>query len=188
MWAKNLEDAERLVANLAEERDRQLIPSSAGREQVGVQHELLTVSYVEVEPIRQMRSARRELCLPAHLFDRVLGLYRSGSPEDIRALGPLVVERAEKLKLLAGKGGFDPRPAVELAEKLLNAIDGSVGLGQTECGLLRAAVDYFLLVDDVDPDITSRTGFDDDRRVIDAVIHAIGKPARFSSSRARPPG
>ena len=60
-----------------------------------------------------------------------------------------------------------------MAQKLVGAIDGSAGLGPTQYGLLRAAADYFLLVDDVEHDITSRTGFDDDRQVVEAVIHAI---------------
>ncbi len=59
VWATNLDNGERLVASLADERERR-ISDLAAREQVGVQHELLAVSYVEVvpdarEPISQGR-------------------------------------------------------------------------------------------------------------------------------------
>src|SRR5207248_785513 len=49
VWAKNLENAERVVATLAEERDRR-IGELAGRDHIGVQHELLAASFVEIEP------------------------------------------------------------------------------------------------------------------------------------------
>jgi SNF2 family DNA or RNA helicase len=177
VWAKNLEDAERMVSNLADERDRRITELN-GREQVGAQHELLTVSYVEVEPDLSDEVRATGLVLPGHLLERVISLYRPTSAEEVRALKPLVIERADKFSQLAGRGAFDPQPAVDLARRLTGAIDRADGLGQPQCGLLRAAVDYFLLVDDAEHDLTSPSGFDDDRQVAEAVLLAIGTQPR----------
>jgi len=49
VWAKNVENAERVIASLQGERDKRLMDLN-GREQVAAQHELLTVSYVEIVP------------------------------------------------------------------------------------------------------------------------------------------
>lgn len=172
VWAKNLEDAERLVANLAEERDRKLTELS-GREQVGAQHELLTVSYVEIEPDLSDEVRASGLILPAHLLDRVIGLYRPVAADELRDLRRSVVDHADKLRQLSGKGAFNPQPALELANRLVDAIDRSAEMSSTECGLLQAAGEYFLLVDDAEHDLTSRSGFEDDRQVVDAVLHVV---------------
>jgi superfamily II DNA or RNA helicase len=47
VWMKNLENAKRVMENLASEREQRL-SQLVGREQVTAQHELLAVSYVEI--------------------------------------------------------------------------------------------------------------------------------------------
>lgn len=49
VWAKNLESARRLIADLQDEQ-KQRLSDLAGREQVSAQHELLSLSYVELVP------------------------------------------------------------------------------------------------------------------------------------------
>jgi hypothetical protein len=49
VWAKNLENAETVLASLEEESVKRLAELS-GREQVTAQHELLTVSFVQIVP------------------------------------------------------------------------------------------------------------------------------------------
>jgi hypothetical protein len=83
------------------------------------------------------------------------------------------VDHADKLRQLSGKGAFNPQPALELANRLVDAIDRSAEMSSTECGLLQAAGEYFLLVDDAEHDLTSRSGFEDDRQVVDAVLHVV---------------
>ena len=112
VWAKNLEDAEHMISNLAEERDRRLTELN-GREQVGAQHELLTVSYVEVEPDPSDEIRETGLVLPAHLFDRVFELYRPAKPDDLRSLRPVVLERADKLDSSKARVGSIPSLAME---------------------------------------------------------------------------
>ena len=49
VWAKNLENAKRVMENLASEREHRL-SQLVGREQVTAQHELLAISYVHILP------------------------------------------------------------------------------------------------------------------------------------------
>jgi hypothetical protein len=49
VWRKNVENAERNLATVAEDRDRRLA-ALAGRDAVTAQHEALTASYVEIVP------------------------------------------------------------------------------------------------------------------------------------------
>ena len=49
VWRKNLETAERSLANVAEDRDRRLA-ALAGRDVVTAQHEALTASFVDIVP------------------------------------------------------------------------------------------------------------------------------------------
>lgn len=49
VWMKNLENAKRVVENLASEREQRLA-QLVGREQVTAQHELLSASFVQIHP------------------------------------------------------------------------------------------------------------------------------------------
>ena len=171
VWAKNLDNAERLVENMAEERDRR-IADLAGREQVAIQHELLAASYVEVQP--DLSEEIGGLELPDQLHERVVGLVRPTSSEDLATLQMAVTERGEKLVKLSETKRFDPSVAVTIANDLSSALADTSSL-RSDRALLRAAVDYFLLVDDEQHDLTAKCGFEDDRLVVQAVLSAIGQ-------------
>jgi ATP-dependent helicase HepA len=170
VWAKNLEDAERLIEWLSEDRE-QRIADLDGREQVAIQHELLAVSFVEVEPDATL--AVRELDLPDQLYERVMGLVRPTSADELDGLRAAVTERSEKLGLLSEARKFDSRLGRETARHLADALERAASLDETQRSLLRAAADYFLLVEDESHDLTADAGFDDDRRIVEAVLAAI---------------
>ncbi len=170
-WATNLDNAERLVGSLAEERDRR-IADLAGREQVGVQHELLAVSYVEITPDMRDEIAATGLVLPAELLHRVLPLYQATSVDDLNALRSGVEQRKEQLRALAKRHPID-ESGITLASRLIESLGNAPSFLPTERGLLAAATRYFLLVDDGNHDLTSPTGFKDDRQIVEAVLQAI---------------
>lgn len=171
VWAKNLENAERLLENLASERERRLADLD-GREQVGVQHELLSASFVEVVP--DYRDAVREtgLVLPSELRDRIISLYEETSPEELQRLREALGERRTQLEDLGKKHTIDAR-GTKIAATLMEAIEASAGARAEHRDLLAAAARYFLLVDDGVHDLASPTGFEDDGRIVDAVLHVI---------------
>ena len=171
VWSKNLENAERLLANLASERERRVADLS-GREQVGAQHELLAASYVEVVPDQRDAIRATGLILPAELLDRIVALYGQTSEDELQQTAVALDERGAQLEKLSQKHAIDQRgPAV--ARKLADAIRQSDRLDAEGRNLLAAASRYFLLVDDGVHDLTSPTGFADDEQVINAVLHAI---------------
>lgn len=172
VWAKNLENAERTVETLAEERDRR-IGALTGRDHVGVQHELLTASYVEIEPDLGDAIREKGLVLPVELFNRVLALCRDTSAAELSDLADMVRERIVQLEQLAARTSFDATTAAAIAAKLTPAITRGHEFDPIERALLRAATDYFLLIDDEQNDITSPDGFDDDRIVAEAVLRVL---------------
>jgi SNF2 family DNA or RNA helicase len=169
VWAKNLENAERLVETLAEERDRR-IADLAGREQVAIQHELLATCFVEIQP-DSSRIVER-LDLPERLHDLVAGLIRPTTPEELQSLRAGVNERCDQLSRLAELKRFDANLGIATGRRLAAALDDS-SLDDEQRALLRAAVDYFLLVDDGQHDLTSRDGFEDDLQVVEAVLTTV---------------
>ena len=171
VWATNLDNAERLVASLADERDRR-ISDLAGREQVGVQHELLAVSYVEITPDMRDEITATGLVLPQALLHHVLGLYKEASVADLDALRSLVQERKVQLQALAERHPID-ESGIPIAGRLIDSLGGAASYTPVERALLSAAARYFLLVDDGNHDLTSPTGFEDDGRVVAAVLFAI---------------
>ena len=62
---------------------------------------------------------------------------------------------------------------LQVANRLAAALEEPRSFGEDERALLRAAVDYFLLVDDGEHDLTSPNGFDDDRVVAEAVLRVL---------------
>jgi hypothetical protein len=172
VWAKNLENAERVVANLAEERERRLA-ELVGRDQVGVQHELLAASFVEIESDQREAIRERGIVLPRELYERLVGLCRQTTVEELRLLHAAVTERAEKLAQLGERTSFDPHTGIAVAIKLATALERADSLEPVDRSLLRAAVDYYLLIDDEQNDITTPGGFDDDRAVAEAVLRVL---------------
>ena len=172
VWAKNLENAERVVATLAEERDRR-IGELAGRDHVGVQHELLTASYVEIDADRRDEIRERGIVLPHDLYDRLVALCRETTADELAAMRAIVTERADQLAKLAERTSFDATTGIAVATMLARALEHAGSLDPTGRALLRASVDYFLLVDDEQNDITTPDGFEDDRLVAEAVLRAL---------------
>src|SRR5262249_50851706 len=144
VWSKNLENAERLVGNLAEERDRR-IADLAGREQVAVQNELLTASFVEIEADRSEAYREAGLVLREDLLDRVLALCRDTSADDLLELRAAVIQRSDQLAKLAERARFDSSLGVAIARRLADALAEPATYDATSRSLLRAAVEYFLL-------------------------------------------
>ena len=120
VWAKNLDNAERLVENLAEERDR-LIADLEGREQVAIQHELLAASYVEIQP--DVTDEVQRLGLSDQLMDHLLGQLRVTSQDELTAIRATVVERTDKLAKLSETTRFDSRLGVETGRRLATALE-----------------------------------------------------------------
>jgi ATP-dependent helicase HepA len=171
-WATNLDNAERLVASLGAERDRR-ISELAGREQVGVQHELLAVSYVDIAPDPREEIHAAGVVLPADLLHHVVGLYGETSVEDLVSLRLAVKQRKVQLETLAERHSIDRR-GISLAFRLIESLAEPATLTPAARALLGAAMQYYLLIDDDDHDLTSPGGFEDDQRVVEAVLLAIG--------------
>jgi ATP-dependent helicase HepA len=172
VWAKNLENAERVVANLAEERERRLADLT-GRDQVGVQHELLAVSFVEIDADQREAIRERGIILPRDLFDRLAPLCRETTVEELIAMRASVTERADQLAKLAERTSFDATTGIAVATNLATALEDVDSLDPTDRSLLRAAIDYYLLIDDEQNDIKTPGGFDDDRAVVEAVLRVL---------------
>ena len=171
VWATNLDNAERLIASLADERDRR-IAELAGREQVGVQHELLAVSYVEIAPDWRDEISATGLVLPSDLLHHVVGLYQPTSVDDLIALKSAIQERRAQLQTLAKRHPID-QTGISVASLLIESLGTAASQTPVARALLAAAARHFLLVDDGNHDLTSETGFKDDRRIVDAVLLAI---------------
>jgi hypothetical protein len=112
------------------------------------------------------------LSLPAELLHRLQGLYQSTSVEELTALGEALEERKTQLHALAERHPID-ESGISLASRLIESLGAATSLPPIERGLLGAAARYFLLVEDSNHDLTSPTGFEDDRRIIEAVLQTI---------------
>jgi hypothetical protein len=69
----------------------------------------------------------------------------------------------------------DVDTAAQIAATLGQLLDEPDAYGADERALLRGAVDYFVMRDDGEDDLRSPIGFDDDARVVNAVLDAIGR-------------
>lgn len=69
---------------------------------------------------------------------------------------------------------------IDMAERIASSfealLDAEVGFADDERALIRGAVEYFLLEDDADGDMTDPLGFDDDVRVLNSVLDRINQP------------
>jgi SNF2 family DNA or RNA helicase len=171
VWATNLENAKRLVAELAIERERRL-GELEGRDQIAAQHQLLSAAYVEIVPDpgalpgipggpdaatgRQLR----KLSLPT-------------SADELAALEAVVSEREAKLRRLARSHEFDIENALRCTGELRNLCARAAEFDRAQRYLIRGALEYFLLIDDAHNDLKSPQGFEDDLRVLQAVTAAV---------------
>jgi SNF2 family DNA or RNA helicase len=174
-WVKNLENATRVVEGLEEDRLRRL-GELAGRDQVSAQHGLLTASYVEIQPDPTPLLGEIRRALPAPLFDRLRSACRWSTDEDLAAWATAVTDRRKKLRALASSHRFDSEVALRSADALLKLIAIGEGMGARERFVLSGAVDYFLKIEDEEHDLTGPTGFEDDRKVVNAAAVALGHP------------
>ncbi len=67
----------------------------------------------------------------------------------------------------------DVETADRIASVLIKVLTGTKGFAPDERALLRGAVEYFLLTEDADGDLTDVLGFDDDVRVVNSVLDRI---------------
>lgn len=69
---------------------------------------------------------------------------------------------------------------LDMAERIASSfealLDADIGFADDERALIRGAVEYFLLDDDADGDMTDPLGFDDDVRVLNSVLDRINQP------------
>jgi ATP-dependent helicase HepA len=172
VWAKKVETARRNLASAEGDRERRLSELTL-LDQVAIQHERLTACFVDVHA--DVTEPLRETGLDGRLLDRLRCLSRPTSAHDLHEISELVGSRADKFRALADKVGrekVDAASALSISSSLRSAAEPASSLSQDERALLRGAMAYFLIVDDVEPDL-QKGGFDDDRAVADAVLRVV---------------
>ncbi|MFT7597344.1 MAG: hypothetical protein ACI8TP_000262 [Acidimicrobiales bacterium] len=128
------------------------------------QPEPLDVPAIDLDALLQPdeQSRFRRLCLAT-------------SSEELLELDDVVAMHLDQVKQMA-----DHRTDLETAEEIATALHSLLSLevvfGDDERTLVRGAVEYFLLMDDADGDISDVLGFDDDARVLNSVLDRIGQP------------
>ena len=134
-----------------------------------------TASFVEVEADRSEAFREAGVILPEDLLDRLLALCRDTSVDELDESRKAVIARGEQLVKLSERTQFDASPGLAIAQRLSEALIDADEFDASSRSLLRAAVDYFLLVDDKQNDLTLRDGFSDDHQVVGAVLQTIGR-------------
>lgn len=116
--------------------------------------------------------------LPPALLTSFASLCRGTGPDDLAADAARLRIRRLHLLDLAEKDelDLDLETALAVADGLLAAIERASSLTDCERLLLGGGVEYFLLIDDEQPDLATPDGFDDDRLMANAVFAAIGLP------------
>lgn len=89
-------------------------------------------------------------------------------------LAAMVSQRLEAVLAAAGTDSesVDLTLAKSIASGLLELVENE---SQEKLPYVQAAVLYFQSVDDVNPDLESIAGFDDDAEVFNAVVHHLGR-------------
>ena len=80
----------------------------------------------------------------------------------------------------------DVRTAVRLADELEAMLDRVDDLDAEGRALVWAAIDYFLDESDVEADLTSPLGFDDDAEVVAALLRQVGRSVTGTIVTGRP--
>jgi hypothetical protein len=78
-------------------------------------------------------------------------------------------------RLADGPGSVDLEVATRVADTLQRLLDEPDEYDAEGRALLRGATEYFLAVGDADNDHTDALGFDDDVRVLNAVLDSLGR-------------
>ena len=133
-----------------------------------------TFASVTSESYRSPNTVVHGLLHPGEI-DRFTSLCFATDREELKGLRLRVLAYIASLVRLADA---DPRIDVEtarlIASTLAHVLDDPVDLDEIDRALLRGATEYFLLTDDDGGDLKP-LGFDDDRRVLNRVLEAMGR-------------
>ena len=88
-----------------------------------------------------------------------------------------VADYLDEISSAAARDGFvDTELGAAIAEVCLELLaDLGGGASDRESRLVQVAVRYFVVEDDAEGDLTSVVGFDDDARVVNAVLRLLGR-------------
>jgi len=88
-----------------------------------------------------------------------------------------VADYLDEISLAAARDGFvDAKLGETVAEVCLELLaDLGSGTSDKDNRLVQVAVRYFVVEDDADGDLTSVVGFDDDARVLNAILRLLGR-------------
>ncbi len=173
VWEKNAESAERMVESIERERSARLAELEA-RDHVTAQHELITASYVVIEPDPQPLFDRIEEELTPSMFARFKRLCERVSGADLASRRPSLEKRRSQLVALAQQHRFHVRLATSVADGLIRALDRLDGYAPSELRLLNGAIGYYLELDDEAHDLKHPDGFKDDAQVARVVLEVLG--------------
>ena len=107
--------------------------------------------------------------------DRFASLCVPTSPEELKGLRLRILAYLASLVSMARTSPeIDIHLARRIGSVLASVLDDPIDLDETDRALLRGATEYFLLTSD-DGDDLRPLGFDDDARVVNRVLVAIGR-------------
>lgn len=96
------------------------------------------------------------------------------SAEELSQLGEVVGMHLDHIQTNAGSA-TDVETAEMIAASLLKLIESNSEFDEEARAQIRGAVEYFLLTDDAAGDMDDALGFDDDVRVVNAMLRRIGQ-------------
>jgi uncharacterized membrane protein YkvA (DUF1232 family) len=97
------------------------------------------------------------------------------SAEELSQLTEVVAMHLDHIKNNAGSA-TDVETAEMIAASLQRLIESNVAFDDDARAQIRGAVEYFLLTDDAAGDMDDALGFDDDARVVNAMLRRIDQP------------
>lgn len=124
--------------------------------------------------------ARLDLLLDGLLHPGEVDRFVASAIDTPASHFPALADRVvAHLAQVEARAATDPAIDVEVARRIAAVLD--LLLGEPEAydadarALIRGAVEYFVLDGDDDADTTSGLGFDDDARVLNAALAALGR-------------
>jgi SNF2 family DNA or RNA helicase len=174
VWEKNVDSARRMIDTIEDERVQRLAELE-GRDLVRAQHQMLTASYVSIEPDPQPLFDQVRQTLPPPMFASFQRLCGRAGPSEVSLRRHALEKRRADLLLLAQRHRFHVRLATTIASALIAALDSIDRYAPSELSLLNGAIGYFLELDDDQPDLKDPRGFDDDAQVVGRVLEVLGE-------------
>jgi hypothetical protein len=174
VWEKNVDSAERMVESVEQERAERLA-ELVGRDQVTAQHELLTASFVAIEPDPAALFDHVRQALTPSMFAQFQRQCGRVAAADVAARRPVIEKRRAQLIELAQKHRFQIRLATSIANALIAALEDLSGYAPSELALLNGAIGYFLELEDNAHDLKDPNGFEDDAQVARSVLEVLGR-------------